>query len=243
MAGFVLSMYRECKIAVLLIALITLSAWSADGQLTIDNFEGEVLVRHGVEEEWAEAVAGATLRPEDTIKTGEDAMVVLRLDDGAVYRIPSQTIVDGADFRSMDRDELLLRLATEDMLSVPERMDDDRPVPRTTVLHGSPRTRVDEDTIDVDITTARFRINGAKFLIDQNYSGSAVLKIRETLRLYPDGDYRIDAMMLAAESLETMELYEEASRYYQTVLDEDVSSDVREIAQTRLERVKDRMGQ
>jgi len=240
MAGFVLSMYRECKIGVLLIALLAMPAFSSFYQLTIDSVEGEVFVRHGVKEEWVEAEAGATLRPEDSIKTGENSYAILRMNDDAIYRIPPEVIVDGADFRSMNREELLMRLAAEDMLSVPERMDDDRPVPRTTVLHGSPRARVDEDTGEVDLTMARFRINGARFLIDQDYRGAAVLKIRETLRLYPGGDYRVNAMMIAGESLESMELYEEAARYYRTVLDEDVDANTRNKAEARLEIINER---
>jgi len=233
-------MYREYKIAVLLVVLIAFPAWSSDGQLTIEHIEGEVHVRHGVAEEWTEVSVGSILRPEDSIKTGRNAMAVLRRDDGTVYRVPAEAIVDGSDFRGMDRDELLLRLAMEDMLSVPDRIDEDRPVPRTTVLHGSPRRRVDEDTAEVDLMSARFRINGARFLIDQDYRGTAVLKIRETLRLYPEGEYRIGAMMLAAESLESMELYEEAARYYRTVLDENTNANIRRTAEMRLEKIKDR---
>jgi len=234
MAGYVLSMYRECKIALVLVALIAMPAFSSFSQLTIDSVEGDVFVRHGVEEEWVEASVGSTLRPEDSIKTGKNSSAVLRLNDDSIYRIPAEIIVDGADFRSMDREELLMRLAMEDMLSVPERMDDDRPVPRTTVLHGSPRGRVAEDTEQINFETARFRINGARYLVEHDYRGTAVLKIRETLRLYPDGAYRINAMMLAAESLETLILLEEAARYYRTILDEDIDADTRNRAEVRL---------
>lgn len=233
-------MFRGCSGAVLLTVLIASFALASITTLTVERVDGEVQVRHGVEERWETVTAGITLRPEDTIKTGLNAAALLRRDDGSIYRVPAETVIDVSDFRGMDRDELLLRLAMEDMLSVPDRIDDDRPVPRTTVLHGSPRSRVDEDAPAADLTLAKFRVNGARFLIEQNYRGTAVLKIRETLRLYPDGEYRIGAMMLAAESLESMELFEEAARYYKTVLDEDADPGTKRTAETRLERIKDR---
>jgi hypothetical protein len=237
MAGFVLSMFQEYKIAIVLIVLLAYPALSSDGQLTVQRIEGDVYVRHGVAEKWSEATPGSTLRPEDTIRTGRNASAILRRVDGTVYRIPPVTMVDVSDFRSMSREELLLRLAMEDMLSVPERIDDDRPLPRTTVLHGRSRERAD-DTADLDLTMARYRVNGARYLIEQDYRGSAVLKIRETLRLYPEGEYRIGAMMLAAESLESMELFEEASRYYRTVLDEGTDAHILRTAEMKLEKIR-----
>lgn len=240
MAGFALSMYRECKYAFLIVAIIALPLWATEGPITLERFEGDVQVRQGVAEKWSEIVPGLKLRPEDTIRTGRNAFAVLRRDDGVRYRIPPETIIDGADLRNIDREELLLLLALEDMLSVPDRINEDRPVSRTTVLHGSPRARMSEDVIEADPTAAQFRINGAKFLISQNYHGTAVLKIRETLRLFPGGEYRTGAMMIAAESFERMELFEEASRYYRTVLDESTDADTRRTAGTRLERIIER---
>jgi hypothetical protein len=240
MAGFALSMYRECKYAFFIVAIAALPLRAAQGPFTLERFEGDVQVRQGVAEVWLDVVPGLKLRPEDTVRTGRNAFAVLRRDDGVRYRIPPETIIDGADLRNIDREELLLLLAVEDMLSVPDRINEDRPVSRTTVLHGSPRGRITEEIGGTDPTTAEFRINGARFLISQNYHGTAVLKIRETLRLFPAGEYRVGAMMIAAESFESMELFEEATRYYRTVLDESADAATRRIAETGLERIRER---
>jgi hypothetical protein len=47
-------------------------------------------------------------------------------------------------------------------------------------------------------------------------------------------------MMIAAESFESMELFEEATRYYRTVLDESADAATRRIAETGLERIRER---
>jgi hypothetical protein len=241
MAGYALWMYRGCKSALLCaLLLLALPVWPADGDLMIESVYGSVQIRHGVEENWVRAAGGMVLRPEDSIRTGSESRVVLRHDDGTVYRIPEETIVDGTDFREMDRDELLLRLAMEDMLSVPDRIDDEWPIPRTTVLHGSPRGRTGNGSFEADVALAEYRINGARYLIGQNYSGSAILKIRQTLRIYPEGEFRIGAMLLAGESLERMSLYEEAARYYRTALDEGAEGGMRRSAEGGLQRLTER---
>lgn len=235
MVGFVLSIFRGCSTLIIIFLLTTGLLSSAEGSFTVERIEGEVVIRRGVDEAWQPVRVGTVVRPEDTIRTGKHSLVVMRRDDGTVYRIPAETLVDGADFRWMDRDELLLRLALEDMLSVPERINGDRPIPRTTVLHGTARDRTDETEAVPTDPTVDYRINGARFLIESNYVASAILRIRETLRLYPEGEYRLGAMMLAAQSLESLELYEEAGRYYKTILDEGGPSSILKFAEQRLE--------
>jgi hypothetical protein len=247
MAGCALSIFRDyrnvaVKGAMLLVVLCVaaIQGIASERIVTVERLQGDVKVRYGIEEEWRSAVAGDTLRPEDTIRTGKDAFAVLQLHDGTRYSLPAEAMVDGTDFRTMDRQELLLRLAMEDMLSVPDRIDDDRPAPRTTVLHGSARGRSDNPGDRSGTQEARFRMNGARFLIEQDYTGTAVLKIRETLRLYPEGEYRPDALLLAAESLEGMQLYEEAVRYYSILLDdEDVPDNFKRRARLRLEILRE----
>jgi hypothetical protein len=246
MAGCALWIFRDYRngagkgaMVFIVLCITAIQGIASERIVTVERLQGDVQVRYGIEEEWRSAVAGDTLRPEDTIRTGKDAFAVLRLHDGTRYRLPAEAMVDGTDFRTMNRQELLLRLAMEDMLSVPDRIDDDRPAPRTTVLHGSVRGRSDTPGRPGDTQDARFRLNGARFLIEQEYTGTAVLKLRETLRLYPEGDYRPDALLLAAESLEGMQLYEEAVRYYSILLDEDVPDNFKRSAQLRLEILRE----
>jgi hypothetical protein len=249
MVGFALSIYRGYKNAInlrrailfTLIVGIAIPAASQDG-LTVESVSGTVSVRYGVAEEWEVAQLGMVVRPEDTIRTGRNGTLVLKHHDGTIYRIPSETMLDGSDFRSIDRNELLLLLAAEDMLSVPERSEEDRPVPQTTVLHGELRSSDTETSDDINSSeTVGMRMNGATYLADQNYTGSAILKIRETLRLYPYGKYRVPAMLFAAESLERLTLLEEAVKYYRTILESGPDIATRQKAEMRIEALSGKM--
>jgi hypothetical protein len=251
MVGFVLSIYRGFKNAIYLrrailltfIAGVAIPAASQDG-LTVESATGTVSVRYGVAEDWEVAQRGMVIRPEDTIRTGRNGTLVLKRNDGTMYRIPSETMLDGSDFRSIDRNELLLLLAAEDMLSVPERSEEERPVPQTTVLHGELRGSDTEETdVSTILETVGMRMNGAAYLANQKYTGSAILKVRETLRLYPYGSYRVPAMLFAAESLEGLTLFEEAVKYYRTILESGPDEATRQKAEMRIEALSGKLRQ
>jgi hypothetical protein len=205
MVGFALSIYRGFKYgllfysAVLLLTAASSIPVTAQSEFTVESMSGSVTVRYGVSEEWEPVRPGTVLRPEDSIRTGKNSTVILTRGDGMRYWIPSETLLDGSDFRHINLNELLLLLAMEDMLSVPDRLEGDRPVSRTTVLHGESRNRdvAQSNTGGVEEIINQ-RMNGVRYLFDQNYTASAILKIRETLRLYPHGRYRVSAMMLVA---------------------------------------------
>ncbi len=247
MAGYALSIYRECNVrklrsgTFLLLFLLCLGSASeagpdADRDLIVVRVTGEAWVRAGVAEEWNQLLPEMRVRPTDSIRTGRRTSVMVRVPNGEQYTIPAETQVDGSDFREFDRTELLLRLAMEDMLSVPDRPGGDRPLPHTTVLHGERRdgegTAADGGVTESD--RIRLRMNGAHFLAEQKFVGSALLKTRETLRLYPVGGYRPGALLFTAETLEQLALYEEAARYYREVLGSDAPAAARKKAEERL---------
>ena len=56
--------------AALIAAVLFLAVRATAGEIIVQEFQGDVKVRHGVTEVWVTVAPGDVLRPDDTMKTG-----------------------------------------------------------------------------------------------------------------------------------------------------------------------------
>lgn len=225
-------MNHVVRLLILMVIAVPLVASTA----VVKSVRGTVEVRRGVSEEWRAIKAGDLLKPEDTMRTGKLSSATIQVD-GKQLTIPAQTMVDLSDFRQMSQEEFLLKLAMENILAVPPRDHDKLSIPRTTILHGTGAGRENtggQQRIEMGI----MQLQGAKFLYDNAFYATSILKTKETFRLYPDLQERIDARLRVATAFERMKLPKQAVEEYAALLSEKLSPEQKEKVQTSLQRLR-----
>lgn len=218
----------------LVLMVVAIPLWAST--YVVKSVKGTVEVRRGVSEEWKAIKAGDQLKPEDTMRTGKQSSATIQLD-GKQLTIPAQTMVDLSDFRQMSQEEFLLKLAMENILAVPPREDGTIATPRTTILHGTDAGKENAST-QQRIELGLMQLQGAKLLYDNAFYATSILKTKETFRLYPDLQERIDARLRVAAAFERMKLTKQAIEEYASLLGQKLSPEHQKTVQSSLERLR-----
>ncbi len=198
----------------------------------------DVKVRHGASEAWVTVAAGDVLKPEDSIRLGKGGWAMLE-SGGKQLLLPAMVIVDIADLRDITRADLLLKLAMEDVRSVP------RPDPKlgnpgdakTTTTRAAGRdgaTTTHAASGDVNA----LRLGGTKVLHDNGYFGTCVLRSKEIFRVEPALAAHTEARLRVADALEKMNLSEEAYEAYASLAGEKLSADEQKLVEGKLAELK-----
>lgn len=225
-------MKYAAKLFVLMMVAIPL--WAST--YLVKSVRGTVEVRRGVSEEWKAIKAGDLLKPEDTMRTGKQSSAIIQLD-GKQLTIPAQTMVDMSDFRQMNQEEFLLKLAMENILAVPPRENGIMATPRTTILHGTDAGKENTDA-QQRIEFGLMQLQGAKLLYDNAFYATSILKTKETFRLYPDLQERVEARLRVAAAFERMNLTKQAIEEYASLLSQKLSPEQKKTVQSSLERLR-----
>jgi len=218
--------------------------------IVVQKVQGDVSVRHGVTDVWTKVKAGDILRPDDTMKTGKRASAVLVApsqsnDATATKRItfPSEVMVDMSDVRDLSQEELMLKLTMEKVRSAPsEWKNKEFKIPNAAVLHGEPpaTSALNEN----DIQTGVLQLNGTRVLFDNGFYSTSALRGMDVLRRYPSLADNFEHRFMIAQALEKANLRGEAlSEYVGLSLSESVTSNQKEILQTRITQLRKQLGQ
>lgn len=221
-------------VRLLVLMVMAVPLWAST--YVVKSVKGTVEVRRGVSEEWKAVKAGEQLKPEDTMRTGKQSSATIQFD-GKQVTIPALTMVDMSDFRQMNQEEFLLKLAMENILAVPPRENGTMATPRTTILHGTDAGKENADT-QQRIEMGLMQLQGAKLLYDNSFYATSILKTKETFRLYPGLQERVDARLRVATAFERMKLTKQAIEEYTLLLGEKLSSEQRETVQSSLQRLR-----
>lgn len=218
----------------ILICLFTVPALAKD--FTVKAVKGIVEVRRGVSEEWRKVKVGDLLKPEDSMRTGENSSATVEIETSRMV-VPPMTIIDFSDLRQLSREDFLLQLAMENILAVPPRDRDEIEIPSATVLHGANREK-ERAPVYSDETVGRMQLQGAKVLFDNAYYATSILKAKATLRSYPDLRSDFDARITVALAFEKLKLDNEAITEYSLLGKEDLPVVRMKQVQASLERLK-----
>ena len=202
----------------------------------VKSIKGTVEVRRGVSEEWKTVKVGDLLRPEDTMRTEKKSSATITAE-GKQLLIPEQTMVDISDFRQLTQEEFLLKLAMENILAVPPRDNDKITIPRTTVLHGSDASK-EAASGQQRLDSGLMQLQGAKFLYDNAYYATSILKTKEMFRLFPGLEMNVDSRLRMASAFEKMKLVNEALAHYARLMTEQLPVTQQATVASAIERIR-----
>jgi hypothetical protein len=223
-----------------LFAVMTLQA----EDFIVKNIRGKAKVRHGVMETWTYVSVGDTLKPEDTILTERSSTLVIVKPAGVRFSIPEATMLDIADLRNLTQDELLLRLAMENIQSVPsQKRSNDLTVPNTTIVHGNDISK-DAEALKLPRTeVGSLQMNGVEVLYSNSLYASGILKSKSLMRLFPEARDEFAFRIQLAKAFEQVNLYDEALTEYVSLSQEQLSKDQKTKLDKTIQLLKNRRDQ
>lgn len=232
------TMKKICNMTAVIFFLLLHTTWAAN--MTVKMIEGYAEVRRGVSEEWKALAVGDILKPEDTIRTGENAEVKIQVAENDFFMLYSYSVLDIADIRQLTKNDLLLKLSMEHIRSVPNSKPNIKS-PSTTIMHGENKATAavkssnTQKEISADIGT--MRLEGARALFLQKYYSSAIISIKTTIRKFGLRDPFV-ALQLAAQSFERLGLIQHAIDEYIASSNTRLTEAEKKEAQQQLARLK-----
>ncbi|MBI1803318.1 MAG: hypothetical protein HY033_04905 [Ignavibacteriae bacterium] len=221
---------------------LLLSAIVARADIKIVNAKGDVAVRHNVQEEWTTLSKGDIVHAEDAVKTGNKSSIVLLVDGAKKIVVPALVVLDLSDIRSLTQEELLLKLAMEDMRAIPQdtKHENDLNIPRTTTIHGASREAYNEARA-VDPALSTLQLNGIKVLYNNSFYATCVLRAKQIFRRNPSLVGRIDDRMMVASGLEKMNLRSEALDEYRSIQKEKLTPNQKVVVGSKIKQLQKKM--
>lgn len=209
--------------------------------ITVFSIKGHVEVRRGVSEEWKTLIVGDVLRPEDTIRTGEDAQVKIQISEKDFFLLNSFSMIDISDIRQITKSDLLLKLSMEYIRNLPNSKPNSV-TPSTTIMHGDDKSlgkskeASKQKEIAGEVGTMRFE--GAKTLFQHRYYSSAILAIKSTIRKFGMRD-QFNAHQLIAQSFERLGLIQHAIDEYASCSQIDLTDAQKKEVNQQIARLKE----
>lgn len=226
----------------LVLVLIFGLATNLFADIKLLSAKGDVKVRRGVSEQWQQIKAGEILNLDDAIFIGIKSTAAVSVDGQKKLILPEKTIVEISDLRYLSKEELLLKLAMDRIIAVPQQDRRNELIPaQTTVIHGEKKSETSV-AVKPTVENALKMLNGAKMLFENNFYGTCALRVREVLRMYPTLENSIEYKLLTANSLEKVGLYDEALSEYVSIQSENLSGKQKQELHQKIERLKKKLG-
>jgi hypothetical protein len=224
------------------LALFLMSAMAED--YVVKSVKGKAKVRHGVSEQWTDINVGDILKPEDTILTEQGGTTVLIKPSGIKLAIPEASMIDIVDLRNMSQDELLLKLAMENIRSVPsQKRTNDVNVPNTTIVHGADISKDAEVLKMAPREVGDLQIHGIEVLYNNSFYATGIIKSKSLMRLFPESKDEFTFRYQLAKAFEQVRLYDEALTEYVALSHEQLTKDQRSKLDKTIQQLKMRKGQ
>jgi len=193
---------------ILFIMLIVTSALTAQTYEAI-KVKGEVKYQTDSGEKWLGLKQGDILNSNSVVTSGPNALAQIKTEK-ITFSLKELSAVSVINIKQLSRDELLLALAMEDMLNVPEKNEN---TALSTAVYGSQEDGINPLFIKSDNFGIK-RLNGAVQLAESGMEESAILAAKETYRKYPDVKSIPSFRIFFAVLLSKKGLYEEALKEY-----------------------------
>ncbi|MBN2367253.1 MAG: hypothetical protein JXL67_13875 [Calditrichaeota bacterium] len=212
-------MYRIGKSFLLIFLASSLIAQDRQAiQVKIDQISGEVLVRRGIEEFWQPVSLGILIKDVDTILTGENGKVILKLEDGTLFTLGPNSILDIADLRKITERQLFLFLVKGKVNRLEKRpQKTELRLGKVSVVHGDNRDIIDNDSL-VALESWGPVINGALALYHHQYYTNTILKLNKILDTGLPQQKSCEAYFYLGRSFEAINKPGQAIDAYQIVV-------------------------
>jgi len=148
----------------------------------IVNISGDVKIRRGLDETWQSARPGMLLEEIDTILSLE-GMATLEIDEGVIFRLGSNSILDIGDLRRITKREMFLFLMSEKVDRLKPRTEKTQlRVGNVSVVHGESKAELTEMSVSRESQLWIQEFNGAKALYDHGYYTNTIVKLNKILK-------------------------------------------------------------
>lgn len=212
-----------------------LSVYTTAADFKVLATQGGVTVRHGVNESWNSVAVGDILNSDDSIELDKQSSATLIFNGTAKITLPEMVIIDLSDLRMLSQEDLLMKLAMENIRSIPPRDDiKELNIPRVTIVHGE-KKNPSPKKVQPDIQNGVKQLNGCKVLHRSGYYATCALKVKQVLRLYPTLKEDIDTRILVASSFEKMNLNREALEEYYVILEKPLPKERQSMINKKIE--------
>jgi len=173
---------------------------------TVTKVNGNVNYLSGGNENWVELKKGETIERDAVISTGNNSSITLK-SNNLHFTLNESSAISVSSIKEMSTDELLLALAMEDMINVPQNNGNGKS--GNTAVYGTDESNRD----DLNLFSGEFgikRLNGAIRLAESDMKESALVVAKETFRKYPDTKLLSSNRIFFADILFEKGLYNEA---------------------------------
>ncbi|MBN2010118.1 hypothetical protein JW960_12305 [candidate division KSB1 bacterium] len=173
---------------IILTATLLLGIFSgAQAQLTatVQSIKGDVLVRRGLDENWQQAKTGIVLREIDSILSGKDGIVVLKLSSGVVFELGSRSELDISDLRNISERDMFLWMMSNKIKTLDSKSEK-QPlrIGNVSVVHGESKAPHTSDVTEQSENEPEFEINGARALYNHKLYPNSIIKLHRILSTY-----------------------------------------------------------
>jgi hypothetical protein len=194
---------------------------SAQIRIKVTHTSGDVKVRYGLEENWQPVVTGSFLKDIDSILSGENSKAELKLENGEIFTLGSNAVLDIGDLRRIYEKELFLYLMSKKLQKIEPRPEKTPlRVGNVSVIHGESRAHSDSSkTGRSGSSWVEREINGALNLFAQKFYANTIIKLYKIMEKY-DSFYDSEKIFyFIAQSFEALEMNGQAIDTYKIVID------------------------
>ncbi len=161
------------------ILLILLLTQFTLADVIISKVDGDVRVRRGLDENWTKAANGMTLKVIDTILTLE-GNADLEMNDGTIFHLGSNSILDIGDLRRITKREMFLYLMSSKVDKIAPREDKAKlRVGNVSVVHGEMKSTTNNTDLQENTQSLNQEFNGALALYNQQFYTNTVVKLKK----------------------------------------------------------------
>lgn len=209
----------------------------ATQEAKIVNIRGDVKVRRGLDETWQAANRGMDLDIIDSILILEGE-VELKIQDGLIFKLGSNSMLDIADLRKITRKEMFLFLMAEKVDKIPQRTEKTKlKIGNVSIVHGS-KARTASSKTDAIEQKWQQELNGAKAMYYQEYYPNTIVKLHKIDKKYPSTNDFGEIHFYLGKTFERMDEAGQAVDAYQIALDKSKDCEISTIKQLRREAEK-----
>jgi hypothetical protein len=148
----------------------------------IQSVTGDVEIRLGMDETWQAAKADITLREIDTILTGKDGRVELKLSTGASFILGARSMLDISDLRNISEQDLFLWMMSSKVKSLDVKTEK-QPVRigNVSVVHGESKAPGKPGIVSTPVERIEYEKNGAMALYNYKLFPNCIIKMHRLL--------------------------------------------------------------
>lgn len=200
----------------------------------VEKITGTVKTQNQTADEWVTIREGISLNNKSMLLTEKNSTVTLS-GEGVRFTLLPQSIIYTSSLRKMSVDELLLALATEEIINASGKKEKGNV--QSTVIYGSKVKKVENENFPY-IGLGELRINGAIQLAKNGYAATSVVEAKEIFRKYPEINKNPVHRIYFADIINSLGLSEESFREYSKIMEMDLTETQKLVVLEKINKLK-----